>query len=516
MLTSPVRRAPDVLTDTAVPYLVPSGVRSPLAPSLSLDTTSAWHLARRVAQAPTAAMVADIERQGLSTWLHRQFSPQDVPDPLWDAVKGRWFDWLDLDQAQLRARYGGNPSFVGGALCQALVHRPVFTSRVLLDSVVAVLGDHVYVPVLSKASPYVIHFEREVLGRHALGRYEDLLLAAVSSPALLTLLDNVYNLASAPNENLGRELLELYTVGVGAFQEKDVAQSARILTGLGVDDATGTFVMRGAAHTAGPVTVMGFSHPNPPVAGSSGTVPDVVRQYVRYLAHHPATARRVARLFAVHFVSDDPSDALVSALAQSYLDNDTRIENMLRALFVHPEFWGSVGAKWSRPREVIGRARRVLAPTDYRPASPLGTDAWKMGVTPWWYDAAGDLPRYWPGVDGYPDVAEAWAGTSTMLSTWNAVSGVVRHWDSVTADPDWAAVLGLAPGVSAGDAARSITFALTGYHWSAPHVATIAAILSRDGAPTATLADRLTNDNLVWNLRDAVHMVLASPYAFLR
>ncbi|MCH8611652.1 DUF1800 family protein [Arsenicicoccus dermatophilus] len=501
---------------TSAPYTVPATTTSPFAPGLPLVTTPEWHLARRVAQAPTFRLAAEIKRLGPQAWLEAQLNHTAISDSEWERVRAAHYSWLDYSYPQVIRASGNRSYYAGGVLAQSLLRRPVLTNRVLFDSMCDFWGDFLFVPWRSKAAAHVLGYDRDVIRKHALGRYADMLRAAVTSPALLVFLDNNVNIAGNPNENLGREILELYSVGRGQFTEQDVQSSSRILTGLGVDDASGTFAFVGEQHAAGPVKVMTFTHPNPRVAGRSAVAPPVVEAYLEHLARHPMTARRIALRLAVRFVSDAPSESLVQALAKVYLDNDTALTPVVRALFAHPEFWGSVGQKWARPREVIGRALRSGNSCEYVPPVPMEVNSWDMGSLAGWYEDAGELPRDAAFVDGYADDQPSWAGTSTLLAVSNALAGVAWRWDRRSADPDWRATLGLTPGAPVIDTARKITLSLTGYSWPDRDLAPIASLLGSGLKRPATPQDRVSDGNLTWDLPEAVHLVLASPYSFLR
>ena len=149
--------------------------------------------------------------------------------------------------------------------------------------------------------------------QQAFGTFEDLLVALSLHPAMRLYLDNWSSVKNKPNENQGRELLELHTVGRAAgYTEAMVKDSAKILSGYTVDWGK-TYVAKYDTnrHTTGAVTVLGFSDPNAGADGQSLTV-----AYLKYLAHHPSTASNLCRKLATYFVSDSPSDGLVAALAQ--------------------------------------------------------------------------------------------------------------------------------------------------------------------------------------------------------
>ena len=183
---------------------------------------------------------------------------------------------------------------------------------------------------------------------------------------MLLYLDNWTSVRNAPNENQGRELLELHTVGRGAGLHRadgqGLGQAAVRLHRRRVEDLGA--VVRPRRHTTGAVQVLGFGAANAAADGSALTV-----DYLRYLAHHPATATRIATKLCRHFVADQPSDALVAAVAKAFTDSGTDIKATLRALVAHPDFLAGRGLLVRNPVEdfvatcrVLGL--KVLAPTD--------------------------------------------------------------------------------------------------------------------------------------------------------
>ncbi|MCH8612762.1 DUF1800 family protein [Arsenicicoccus dermatophilus] len=409
-------------------------------------------------------------------------------------------------------------------MAHAAAVRPLFTTRVLWENVVQLFGDLLYVPYRSKASSFVLEYDQFVLRRHAFGRYADLLHAAVTHPALLNLLDNDVSSKDNPNENLGREIIELYSVGVGSYTETDVRQSALILTGQSIDWNTFAPSYQSWAHHVGPVRVMGFSHANATPEGG----PAVVRAYTDYLARHPATATRIARRIATRFVSDTPSASLVQALASTYLAADTAIVPVLRKLFNHPEFWSSVGAKWTRPFELVSGLTRAAKPTGYSFAQSITVNPFAMSNYFWQVAGTGHGPRAWPRVDGYPDVAAAWRTTGATLASWNLSHALTWGWgdgpmypnqvDQTSGDtrPRWDLALGVKEGDNVLATARRITTDLTGYTWREEDVAAIASWLCSYGERPATSSDTLSYASVIGWLPEAVRLVFASPYAFLR
>ena len=210
----------------------------------------------------------------------------------------------------------------------------------------------------------------QTIRENAFGRFEDLLIACSLHPAMRFYLDNWKSVKNKPNENQGRELLELHTVGRDAgYTEAMVKSSAVLLSGYTVNWGT-TFAASYDAtkHTTGPVQVLDFTHPNASADGQAATL-----AYLSYLAHHPATARNLARKLATYFVSDSPSDGLVDTLAQAYLAADTDIKAVLRVLSAHPEFLTSQGQKVRTPIADLVATARVL---DVDVQAPSGDDSY--------------------------------------------------------------------------------------------------------------------------------------------
>ena len=172
--------------------------------------------------------------------------------------------------------------------------------------------------------------------------------------------------------------------------------SAVILSGYTVDWGK-TFDAKydANAHTTGAVQVLGFSHPNAAADGQAVTL-----AYLKYLAHHPATARRIATKMATQFVSDSPSEGLVETLAGVYTSSGTDIRAVLTALSNHPEFLTSAGLKVRTPVADLVATTRALA-VDV--LTPVSGSSWANAAN---YVHGGDRVFSWPRPDGPP----GWAG----------------------------------------------------------------------------------------------------------
>ena len=287
--------------------------------------------------------------------------------------------------------------------------RRIHSERSLLETMTDFWSTNLNVPVgHDKAWIYRYDYDATIR-RHALGTFEDLLRECSLHPAMLTYLDLWKSVRGKPNENQGRELLELHTVGRDAgYTEDMVKASAVLLSGYTVDWG-GTFepYYKTAAHTTGTATVLGFTHPNTDVDGRSATV-----AYLKYLAHHPATARNLARKMGRYFVGDSPSNGLVDTLAQAYLDAGTSIGAMLTALSTHPEFLGSAGSKVRSPAADLVATAKVL---ELDVTGDATGDNYSVAIQ---WAMGGALLFSWPRPDGPPVTGSAYSSASRMFASY--------------------------------------------------------------------------------------------------
>lgn len=252
-------------------------------------------------------------------------------------------------------------------------------------------------------------YEREAIRPHVLGRFGDMLQAVEAHPAMLVYLDNFRSIGpqsvagligkTGLNENLGREILELHTLGVRTgYSQDDVTSFAKVITGwtlrpMATDPDHGNeFVFNPRLHEPGPQTIMGKTYPEGGLEQGKAVLAD--------LARHPSTAAHVAVKLARHFCTDEPPDSLTARLSKCFLDTDGDLKEIAKALVEAPETWDEQRTKLKRPSEwlmsawrAIGtapEARRVLDSQAYfgerlwRPVAPAGFSdmqaAWLDGL----------------------------------------------------------------------------------------------------------------------------------------
>ena len=288
-------------------------------------------------------------------------------------------------------------------------------------------------------------YERDVIQPHTLGKFKDLLTATAKSPAMLFYLDNFLSAdpraarraaaervmrqqarwgrygqpfpPGAPqgqqqkknerglNENYGRELMELHTLGVdGGYTQKDVTEVARCFTGWSIEkpkqDATFKFDER--VHDPDPKIVLGKKI-------HAGGMRDG-EEVIDLLVHHPSTAKFISTKLARRFVSDNPPPALVARMAQTFQSSDGDIRAVMKTMIYSPEFWSrdAYRAKVKTPFELVVSTARALG-TDVDTPMPLVQWAGRIGEP---------LYQCQPPT-GYSDKADAWVNTGALLNRLN-------------------------------------------------------------------------------------------------
>jgi hypothetical protein len=385
-------------------------------------STNQRHLMNRMGCGYSRSTFARMRKAGSAgAWFRDQLAPGSVPESSKAKALPGWFP--DLRDSP-RQKWANSSSGAKGGweyavdLANYSMLRRIYSERQVLESMVEFWSDHLHVHANGDLAWVQRASYDDLIRRHALGTFEDLLVEASLHPAMLLYLDNWRSTKAAPNENHGRELLELHTVGrASGYTEQMVKDSARILTGYTVD-AFESWEGRYDAgrHATGPVKVLGFTHANSSADGQA-----VTRAYLKYLAHHPATALTIARKLARHFVADQPSTRLVNDLAAVFRSSGTDIKATLRALVAHPEFKASLGRLVRTPLEDFVATCRVLridvkAPT--ADSSFARAAAWVPQST---------LAYHWPRPDGPPYGDAAWSSATRMLTSfrmhWNLAGG---------------------------------------------------------------------------------------------
>jgi len=314
------------------------------------------HVARRLSFGPTPALLDEIRAAGVDAWTEQQLQPGSIDDRAVDEQLEHLHD-LRTNAAAFRDT-GRSGEHVLADLRTAAVLRATQSRRHLLEVMVDLWHDRL--AASSAKAPVEWHlpaYDREAIRPHALGRFADLLQAATRSGAMLEYLDTTSSRAPDVNENHGRELLELHTVGRDAgYGEPDVLGAARVLSGWRHDRDQLTVVFDPSIHHSGPATVLGWSTP-----GRSGpAAADDLTGLLDHLARHPATARRVAVLLVTRFVGEPADAALVESTAAAYLAHDTDIAATLRHVVTSATFRAGGTPLARRPFDLLAAHLRAV------------------------------------------------------------------------------------------------------------------------------------------------------------
>ncbi len=284
----------------------------------------------------------------------------------------------------------GPQQVIARDLMEAKLLRAVYSNRQLEEVLTDFWFNHFNVFLDKGADRYLVtSYERDAIRPHVLGRFRDLLEATAKSPAMLFYLDNWQSEgansvaagrgrkgARGLNENYGRELMELHTLGVdGGYTQKDVTEVARCFTGWTIRNPQrgGEFVFNPRMHDAGEKTVLGVAIP------SGGGIEDG-EKVLDILARNPATAHFLSRKLAMRFVADDPPEALVERMARTFVKTDGDLRAVLRAMIESREFFsaGAYRAKMKAPLEFVASAVRAVK-GDVETALPLALQVAQLG-----------------------------------------------------------------------------------------------------------------------------------------
>lgn len=210
------------------------------------------------------------------------------------------------------------------------------TDRPLQEKLTLFWHNHFATSAQKVENAFAFNNHVETLRRHALGNFHDLVLAISQDPAMIYWLDNQENVKGQPNENFARELMELFTIGIGHYTEQDVQEASRAFTGWG-------YGVRGRFSTQAPRRIDRFvSSPErhddgeKRVLGHRGRLTG--EDVIRHLCDHPQTARFISSKMWEWFAYPNPEPALVERLAKAFRDANLEIKALVRAIVMSPEF----------------------------------------------------------------------------------------------------------------------------------------------------------------------------------
>lgn len=360
-------------------------------------------LVDRATMGRNAEQIALAEQLGFAGYLEHHLNHLAIDDSALDARLST-FTTLPMNPQQL---YPLTPGQVIGELSAATILRAVYSKRQLFERMVEFWTDHFNIDINNGDDRWLKTVDdREVVRRHALGSFADLLNASARSPAMLLYLDNNTSIAGSPNENYSRELLELHTMGVdGGYTQRDVEEVARCFTGWGLFGRTsgassGLFRYNAGQHDNGQKTVLGHIIP------AGGGINDGA-MVLNILIDHPSTALFVSKKLARWLLGEDVGQPVIDAVRSAYTATRGDIKAMIRAA-LQPSVLLDASPRFKRPFHHFVSALRALPST----IAANGPQTLRQLL-----NGAGHHPFYWGPPDGYPDTFEYWSGG--LLSRWN-------------------------------------------------------------------------------------------------
>jgi uncharacterized protein (DUF1800 family) len=403
----------------------------------------------------------------------RQLLAQRLPEP----ERMKLISDLKPEQRETIMALANPVAVVQSELTSAKLLRAIYSERQLDEVMTDFWFNHFNVFIGKGADRYMItSYERDVIRPRALGKFKDLLMATAKSPAMLFYLDNWMSVGpdsdfalrgperraqmyprrpwgrrsiifgapfppparrprpprqqnakkknqSGLNENYGRELMELHTLGVnGGYTQKDVTEAARVFTGWTLKEPRrgGDFEFDNRKHEPGTKYVLG--HKIKQNGEKEG------EELLNVLAHQPSTARFISTELAQRFVSDNPPQALIDRMAKTFLKKDGDIREVLRTMFRSPEFWSPAvyRARVKTPLEFVASAVRATG-ADVSNPMPLVQMLNRMG-----------MPLYGAQPPtGYKTDAEAWVNSSALLNRMNfALALAANRLPGIAFSPD--------------------------------------------------------------------------------
>ena len=348
---------------------------------------------------------------GLHAWVEEQLAFESIDD--FDCnLRLQPFKSLNMDANELEAISNGlfddyDREMVPNELRQATLIRQIYSRRQLYELMVEFWSDHFNIYV-EKGNCFYLKTvdDREVIRKHALGSFRDLVWASAHSPAMLIYLDNQANEKTAPNENYARELMELHTLGVdGGYTQQDVMELARCLTGWKVKEHfwLGDFVFDEGVHDNGVKHVLGLT------ITPSGI--KEAEQVIEHLVTHPSTARFIVTKLTRRFIADEPPQEIIENAAQTFLQTNGDIKSVLRVILLDGLPFAK--PKYKRPANFMLSTLRMLnAETD-----GAGVQEYLLHMGQTYFN--------WPTPDGYPDHSEAWQGN--LMPRWQFAFEFIRN-----------------------------------------------------------------------------------------
>lgn len=392
--------------------LRPLSPLKPLKPG-AWDYSKAAHLLNRAGFGGTPEAIDALHRLGLNGAVDRLLDAPDdsaqFPPPEWavprNLVAIRQAERLLGESTAREARVAARkkeraqlPELVGW-----WIDRMRTTPNPLREKLTLFWHGHFATSAKKVLDTYYLWLQNETLRRNALGNFGAMAKAMLRDPAMLLWLDTDASLAFRPNENFARELMELFTLGIGHYTEADVQEAARAFTGYKINPASQTARFAPLQHDDGEKTILRHTG-----RFDGDDVIDI-------LLRQPACASFISRKLWVFFAYENPSPETVAALADEFRENRYALRPLLRTLFLSREFYSERAVR-----------KQIKSPVQWLVggAKILGTDLPADRVINSILDELGQVPFVPPNVKGW-DGGKSWITTSTLLARYNLSQALI-------------------------------------------------------------------------------------------
>lgn len=384
------------------------------------DIAPVSRLVRRVTMGVSASDMTKATQMGWQGYLNYQLNYTRINDDACESVVQSRYPLMFQTSDQLGQLQDQGQVYT--QLRESTIYRAAFSQRQLYQRMVEFWTDHLNQDLDKVGYLYVADL-RDVVRKHALGKFPDMLRASAHSASMMAYLDQNVSRNTAPNQNYARELLELHTVGVdNGYTQDDVAALSRVLTGWTIQ-GRGNFVFNPNIHDRTAKTVMGITIPAAPnTQGAAGiqegeTILDM-------LVAHPNTAKYISWKMLGWLLDPAPTQQQVDTVAAVYRATGGDIKSMIRVIL--NESWLSAAPmKLKRPYHFLVSALRAANP-NVTSISPMTGQLNNLGHQLF----AWDTP------DGYPDKVEYWAGN--IVPRWNFASSFANLNSTTTIQLDTA------------------------------------------------------------------------------
>ena len=409
-------------------------------PSLAVIALNRMAFGPRAGDVAAFNALGSTDEQRLAAYVDQQLNPASIDDSALDTrLEEAGYTTLKKPHAQLWADHFGKDyntrQLPFWETERAAFTRAIFSKRQLSEVLADFWHNHFNVYAdNSQISPGWVSYDRDVIRGHMLGNFRQMLEAVGTHPAMLYYLDNFKSTNAGPNENYARELFELHGLGVAHYYgvgrqadvpkdgsgrplgycDDDVYEATRAFTGWTIDFTTGTLLYQSDRHDRFQKTVLGQMMPADQAPLRDGEL------VYDLIAHHPGTARHIARKLCKRLIADNPPEDVVAEAAAVFsanVDAPDQLKRVMRTILLSQAFRNTWGQKSKRPFETLCTALRACGLNH----TIRMDDRFSNDLT--YYARITGQPIFrWQTPDGFPDNREDWLSSSSLIMSWRALN----------------------------------------------------------------------------------------------